>query len=127
MADTTSWKSRTRGFRGPRAFDESGLPLHADNQTIVKERIYLEEGNPDLLHDEITTIDNALLQPWTVVKHYRRHAAKTAIWRDHICMENNQHVRVGNEDYFLSADGHLMPTRKDQAPPNLKYFNQLRR
>jgi hypothetical protein len=26
----------TRGFRGPRVFDGSGLPLHQDNQTIVK-------------------------------------------------------------------------------------------
>jgi hypothetical protein len=25
----------TRGMRGPRAFDSSGLPLHSDNQTVV--------------------------------------------------------------------------------------------
>jgi hypothetical protein len=30
----------TRGFKGPRVFDSTGLPLHSDNQTIVKERIY---------------------------------------------------------------------------------------
>src|ERR1700688_947099 len=29
----------TRGFKGPRAFDSSGIPLHNDNETIVKERI----------------------------------------------------------------------------------------
>jgi hypothetical protein len=29
---------------------------------------------------------------------------------------------VGKEAYFLSADGYLMPTRKDQAPPDLRYF-----
>ena len=29
----------TRGFRGPRAFDASGMPLHSDNQSIIKERI----------------------------------------------------------------------------------------
>jgi hypothetical protein len=28
----------TRNMKGPRAFDASGLPLHADNQTVVKER-----------------------------------------------------------------------------------------
>src|SRR5256885_15462327 len=32
----------TRNLKGPRAFDASGIPLHADNQTIVKERIYLD-------------------------------------------------------------------------------------
>ena len=38
----------TRGFRGPRAFDASGLPLHEDNQTIVKERIYLDKADPNV-------------------------------------------------------------------------------
>jgi len=32
----------TRNFTGPRVFESTGLPLHADNQTIVKERIYLD-------------------------------------------------------------------------------------
>jgi hypothetical protein len=114
----------TRGFKGPRTFDESGLPLHEDNQTIVKERIYLDKGDPDLLHDQITTIDNALLHPWIIVKDYRRDPAKYPIWREFVCMESNQHVRVGKDDFFLSSDGYLMPTRKGQAPPNLKYFNQ---
>jgi hypothetical protein len=114
----------TRGFKGPRTFDESGLPLHSDNQTVVKEKIYLDKADPNLLHDEITTVDDALLHPWTVLKSYRRAADKRPVWPEFICMENNQHVRVGKDDYFVSADGFLMPTRKDQAPPNLKYFNQ---
>ena len=33
-------------------------------------------------------------------------------------------VRIGNDAYFLSADGLLMPTRKNQPPPDLRYFNQ---
>jgi hypothetical protein len=48
----------TRGFKGPRVYDASGLPLHRDNQSIFKERIYLDKTNPDILHDEITVIDN---------------------------------------------------------------------
>jgi hypothetical protein len=28
--------------------------------------------------------------------------------------ENNHHIVIGKENYFLSADGHLMPTRKDR-------------
>ena len=39
----------TRGFRGPRAFDASGLPLHQDNETVVKERIYRYHPFIDLL------------------------------------------------------------------------------
>jgi hypothetical protein len=36
---------------------------------------------------------------------------------------NNQ-VVVGKENYFLSGDGLLMPAKKDQAPPDLRYFKQ---
>ena len=58
----------TRNMKGPRTFDPSGIPLHKDNQTVVKERIYLDKTNPDILHDEITTIDHALTRSWTVMK-----------------------------------------------------------
>ena len=30
----------TRNFKGPRIYDASGLSLHQDNETIVKERIF---------------------------------------------------------------------------------------
>ena len=33
----------TRWLKGPRDYDASGIPLHPDNQTIVKERIYLDK------------------------------------------------------------------------------------
>ena len=116
----------TRNFKGPRTFDESGLPLHHDNQTIVKERIYLDKTDLDVLHDEITVVDHALTRPWTVTRSYRREPDRFPVWREVVCSESNQHVRVGRDDYFLSADGYLMPARKDQLPPDLRYFNRSR-
>src|SRR5262249_23769220 len=59
-------------LKGPRTFDASGIPMHKDTQTVVKERIYGNKSNPTTLHDEITTIDNALTRPWTITKNYRR-------------------------------------------------------
>jgi hypothetical protein len=115
----------TRNLKGPRSFDASGIPLHADNQTVVKERIYLEKSKPDVLHDEVTTIDHALIRPWTVLKTY--HRVRNPIWVEAICAEGNQHVRIGNESYMISADGHLMPAKKGQAPPDLRYFDQARK
>jgi hypothetical protein len=112
----------TRNFRGPRSFDNAGAPLHADNATVIKERIYRDKQNPDILHDEMTTIDNALTRPWTVLKTYRRTGNPHFVLN--ICTVGNNHVQIGNEAYFLSADGHLMPTKKNQAPPDLRYFNQ---
>jgi hypothetical protein len=114
----------TTHFKGPRDFDVDGLPLAKDNETVIKERFFLDQANPDLLHDEITTIDHALTRPWTVTKTYRRE--KNPIWNEYDCNEANNHVAIGNENYFLSADGYLMPGRKGQQPPDLRYFNQAK-
>jgi hypothetical protein len=111
----------TRGFRGPRAFDGSGLPLHEDNQTIVKERIFVDKADREVAHDEVTVIDHALTRPWTVTKNYRRVAEPRPLWTEEYC-ENNNHVVIGNEHYVLSADGLLMPAQKNQPPPDLRYF-----
>jgi hypothetical protein len=111
----------TRGFRGPRAFDGSGLPLHEDGQTIVKERIFVDTADREVAHDEVTVIDHALTRPWTVTKNYRRVAEPRPLWTEEYC-ENNNHVVIGNEHYVLSADGLLMPAQKDQPPPDLRYF-----
>jgi hypothetical protein len=115
----------TRHIKGPRDFDGDGLPLHKDNQTIIKERIYLDQANPDVLRDEITTIDHALTRPWTVTKSFSRQ--KNPTWTEYDCNENNNHVGIGKENYFLSADGYLMPAKKGQQPPDLRYFNQSRK
>src|ERR1700719_2198721 len=47
----------TRFFKGPRNYEPSGLPLHADNQSIVKERLFLDKADKDIMHNEINTID----------------------------------------------------------------------
>ena len=117
----------TRGFKGPRVYDASGLPLHYDNQSVFKERIHLDKANPNMLHDEITVIDHALTQPWTVDKKYVRGADPRRDWPESICPEYNAQVFVGKENYYLSADGYLMPAKKGQAPPDLRYFNQSRK
>jgi hypothetical protein len=117
----------TRNLKGPRSYDSTGLPLHRDNQTVIKERIYLDKADPNALYDEITVIDNALTRPWTITKKYLRNPDKNSVWRETVCAENNHHVVIGKENYFLSADGHLMPTRKGQLPPDLKFFNQSRK
>jgi hypothetical protein len=114
----------TRGFKGPRVFDSSGLPMHYDNQSIFKERIHLDKANANLLHDEITVIDHALTRPWTVDKRYTRDADPLAEWFESVCEEYNGQVFIGKENYFLSADGFLMPARKDQAPPDTRYFKR---
>jgi hypothetical protein len=118
----------TRGFKGPRTYDAAGIPLHKDNQTVIQERFHLAKGSADLLDDEITIDDHALTRPWTVTKHYQRDPAQQRpVWRESVCAENNSHVQIGAQHYYLSADGELMPAKKDQPPPDLKFFGQAKK
>ena len=77
------------------------------------------------MRSEMTTIDNALTRPWTITKNFRRD--RDIRWTENNCTEGNMHVVVGNENYFLSGDGHLMPARKDQPPPDLRYFKPVKK
>ena len=110
----------TRFLKSPRAYDSSGIPLHPDGKTIVKERFYQDKDKPDVLHDEVTTIDNALTRPWTITKNYNR--VRNPIWVEAICSENNDHINLGGQTYMKSADGFLMPAKKGQKPPDMRYF-----
>jgi len=113
----------TRGFKGPRTFDGTpGIPLHKDNQTVINERIYLDKTDRDVLRADISVTDHALTRPWSVARKYGR--AKTPFWSEYVCEEGNQQLLLGKENYMISADGYLMPIKKDQPPPDLKYFDQ---
>ena len=118
-------EAETRGpFLGPRAYDGTGLPLHADGQSVFKERFYLDKNDPGILHDMITVLDNALTRPWTADKTFRRNPSPRPSWREDYCIDNNANVVIGKENYWLGGDGLLMPTKKDQPPPDLRYFKQ---
>ena len=111
----------TRGINGVRVYDSDGAPLDPDNSTIVRERISLDKADPNILRNEIITIDHALTRPWRVTRSYRRHPA---VWNEYVCAATNEHVAIGQDDYLLSADGLLMPVKKGQRPPDLRYFDE---
>src|SRR5712691_1668855 len=79
--------SETRHLRVPRLFDQTGIPFHEDGQAVIKERIYADKANPNIIHDEISTIDNALTRPWSVKKTYRREPK--VVWPENNCTEGN--------------------------------------
>jgi hypothetical protein len=110
----------TRNLRTPHTFDQAGIPFSDDGKGVVKERIFLDKANPDILHIEMTTIDSSLTRPWTAMKNFRR--SRDVLWSENNCTEGNNHVVVGTENYYLSADGYLMPARKGQPAPDLRYF-----
>jgi hypothetical protein len=114
----------TRAFRGPRSYDASGLPLHRDNQSIIKERMHLDKADKNLMHEDITVIDHALTRPWTVNKVYRRDPDPRPVWVEENCSDGNTWVGIGSEAYMLSGDGTLMPAWKGQPAPDLRFFNQ---
>jgi hypothetical protein len=114
----------TRYFKGPRAYDASGLPLARDNQSVIKERIHLDKADPNTIYDEITVLDHALTRPFSNLKKAVRVRNPRPVWRTEACPANDAWVRVGNEAYYRSAEGELMPIKKDQPPPDLRYFKR---
>ena len=92
----------TRNMKGPRAFDASGLPLHADNQTIVKERYTFDGNTPNVITNEVTVFDHALTRPWTVTKRCRRDPNPRPWWVEDNCMENTI-ISASRESRTFSA------------------------
>jgi len=72
----------------------------------------------------LVTTDNSLTRPWKVMKNYRR--LPDIEWGENNCIEGQTWVTIGTEVYYLSGDGTIMPTKKGQAPPDLKYFPQAK-
>jgi hypothetical protein len=116
--------SETRFFKGPRAFDASGLPLAFDNQSVFQETFFIDKHNPDLMHVLTTVVDHALTRPWTSDRQYRRVSVHVDQWPETWCQEGNENVMIGKENYLIRTDGLLMPAKKNQTPPDLRYFNQ---
>jgi hypothetical protein len=112
----------TRNLKGPRVYDSTGLPFHADNETVIKERIYLDQSDRNVLHDDITVTDHALTRPFTANKKYSRAPEAQPVWLEAQCADGNHHVQIGKENYYVSETGYLMPVKKDQAPPDLRFF-----
>ncbi len=78
----------TRGFKGPRVFDSTGLPLASDDQTVIKERIFQDKADPNVLHDEMTDdrqrIDASLEGAQNLPSHTN---ATPGLARKHLCRE----------------------------------------
>jgi hypothetical protein len=117
----------TRFLKLPRGYDTSGLPFHSDGQTVIKERIYLDKADPNTLYDQITVLDHAMTRPYTKLQKVTRNPNPHPVWHSDVCSEDNTWVKIGNEPYYLSADGKLMPSKKNQAPPDLTYFKQTQK
>jgi len=113
----------TRYMQGPRLFDSTGIPLHKDNQTVVKEKLYLDKADRNILRNEITTIDDALTKPWTVNRFYRR-VVNNPIYEEYNCTEDNRWITIGDKLYLLDGEGYVMPIQKDQPPPDPKYLQK---
>ena len=114
----------TRFLKLPRSYDTSGVPFHSDGQAVIKEQIYLDKANRDTLYDEITVMDHALTRPYTKKQMAKRDENPWPVWHSDVCSENNTWVKIGNEPYYRGPEGKLMPSKKNQVPPDLSYFTQ---
>jgi hypothetical protein len=101
----------TRAMKNPRSFDSRGVPLHENAGTVIMEEI--RRIDAETLEDRITTIDDALTKPWTI---HQRYSLQTddVVWTEYVCAENNRHLLLGDEWYFVDDEGNLQPTRDGQ-------------
>jgi hypothetical protein len=117
----------TRFLRGPRAYENSGIPFHEDNETVIKERFYLDKTNHNTLYDDITVLDHALTRPYGKVEKLVRKQGPRPTWREETC-EDNGWLKIGNDTYVVNqADGKLMPAYPNQPPPDFSFFAQPRK
>ena len=49
------------------------------------------------------------------------------VWLEFTYAGNKPHARIGGDNFYLSADGLLMPARKDHSPPDLRYFKKTQK
>lgn len=105
----------TRAIKGPRSFDSTAVVLHDNNETVVLEEF--RRIDESTLEDTITTIDDALSGPWTVQRRYSHESfSDEVLWVEYVCAENNRHINLGDEWYFLNKEeGTLDPTREGQS------------
>jgi hypothetical protein len=98
----------TRNFKGYRApWRPPACRCMTATRPSFKERIYLDKADSNLMHNEITIMDHAFTRPWMVDKHNIRE--RKVLWIEDSCNENNHHVVIGTQNYFLSGDGYLIP------------------
>jgi len=118
----------SRFFRGPRAFEVSGIPLHEDNRTIIKERLYLDKADHNVLFNLVTVIDNAMTRPYSKLQRLIRKPDARPVWLGETCPLDNVWLKIEGDTYVLNVvDGKLMPSFKGQKPPDLSNFKQPRK
>ena len=82
-----------------------------------------------MLDDDLTLFDHALTRPWTVNKTSRAATRPSIpVWLEENCPEaQTRLIQIGSEIYSQGRRRQAPATRKDQPPPDLKYFDQTRR
>ena len=60
-------------------------------------------------------------------KKYVHNPSPRPNWTEGYCTENPTMVAIGGDSYFVGGDGTLMPVRKNQPPPDLRYFKPSRK
>jgi len=114
----------TRFLKDLRAYDVNGYPFADDGKTVIKERFFLDKSDHNTIYDEITVMDNALTRPYTKLVKALRIADPHTILLSEVCQEGNNWIKIGDESYYISVDGKLMPSKKGQRPPDLSYFGR---
>ena len=64
----------------------------------MKEKLYLDKADHNILRDEITTIDHRADAALTVSRFYRR--VTNPIYEEYNCTEDNRWITIGDKLYL---------------------------
>ena len=112
----------TRGIKGPRSIDSTGVVLHENHSTVVLEEIRRIDANTmeDKNHDGRRCFYQAMDHQSAV----QPCAAKDIVWVEDVCAEGNRHIKLGEEWYFINQDDRYVSIRR--ASDNRGSYRRLR-
>jgi hypothetical protein len=82
----------------------------------------LDKADANTLYDQITVFDHSLTRPYFRLQKAIRSSNRRPVRFANVYAENNIRVSIEHNAICRSADGKLMPSKKNQAPPDLRYF-----
>ena len=121
-------EAETRHLKGPHVYEASGLPFHADNESVgalgiasistapIRHILTLTRSRPDR-----SCADGGPPGRWSIVGNYRRVLDERDLVPE--CLRRRQQAFASaRRTTFIGADDLIWPAKEGQARPDLRHF-----
>ncbi len=101
------------------------FPFTSDNQTVIKERFYLDKADRNTIYDEIIVIDGALTRPYGKIQKAVRNKNPHPVWLLETCPEDNIWIKIGDEAYIVTRQRQTDASLQGSAPAGFELFRAI--